>query len=175
MWHYSTCNNVICSCIDDDDLTQHTVIIGMLLAFRKRSLQALKVVLERRIPFMFSINLGFKFIIQYYLPVYIVLHIYFIIVTSISKSTPLCGSTSKTISIVPPQEVHPLQESYWRARKQRTKYLLLLCVYIHVLDLLCSFDIISLLVSLPFLGICLGLQLYSKEVSSLSSEGLIIR
>ena len=57
---YSTCNNVICSCIDGDDLIQRTIIIGILLEFRKLSLQALRVVLERRIPFMFSSILDFK-------------------------------------------------------------------------------------------------------------------
>ena len=57
---YSTCNNVMCSCIDGDDLIQRTIIIGILLAFRKLSLQALRVVLERRIPFMFSSILDFK-------------------------------------------------------------------------------------------------------------------
>ena len=35
---YSTCNNVMCSCIDGDDLIQRTIIIGILLAFRKLSL-----------------------------------------------------------------------------------------------------------------------------------------
>ena len=50
MWH-STCNNVICSYIDDDDLIQHIVIIDILQAFAKSSLQALRVVFESRIPF----------------------------------------------------------------------------------------------------------------------------
>ena len=38
---YSTCNNIICSYIDYDDLIQCTVIIAILLAFRKLSLHVL--------------------------------------------------------------------------------------------------------------------------------------
>lgn len=46
--------------IDGEDLIQRCVIIGILLGFRKLSLQALRAVLERRIPFMFLSVLDFK-------------------------------------------------------------------------------------------------------------------
>ena len=50
---YWNCNNVICSCIDDDDLIQSTVIIGILVAFGKLSLEALRIAFEMKIIFMF--------------------------------------------------------------------------------------------------------------------------
>ena len=46
--------------IDGEDLIQRGVIVGILLGFRKLSLQALRAVLERRIPFMFMSVLDFK-------------------------------------------------------------------------------------------------------------------
>ena len=42
---------------------------------------------------------------------------------------------------VPPQEVHPGQESYRRAREEKTRFLLMFCVHIHIVYLLCSSDV----------------------------------
>ena len=58
-----------------------------------------------------------------------VLHIYFIVVTYISKSR----LNSKGRPKVPPQEVHPKQENYCRACEERTRYPLLFCTHVHVL------------------------------------------
>lgn len=55
---------------------------------------------------------------KYHLPFFIVLHIYFIVVTHISKSR----LNSKGRLKVPPQEVHPKQENYCRACEERTRY-----------------------------------------------------
>jgi NCK-associated protein 1 len=43
-----------------EDLIQRCIIVGILLGFRKLSLQALHAVLERRIPFMIMSVLDFK-------------------------------------------------------------------------------------------------------------------
>lgn len=43
-----------------EDFIQRTVIVGILLAFRKLTLQALRSVLQRRIPFMFASIEDFK-------------------------------------------------------------------------------------------------------------------
>lgn len=46
--------------LDGEDLMQRVTIIGTLMGFRKLCLQALRAVLERRIPFMFMSILDFK-------------------------------------------------------------------------------------------------------------------
>ena len=47
-------------CVGGEDFIQRTTIVGILLAFRKLSLQSLNSVLGKHIPFMFASILDFK-------------------------------------------------------------------------------------------------------------------